>query len=327
MITPDIKAKELYSNRYAGQETPDLPEALRRRLHLKISDDFRLFKYKSGSDRRSWGVRALMAGISAEKENGMRYLVKAYERLVGIRPPVGPSELASHWLETAIVTSEPTFCLDIVDILLNQWWGENETQAEVNELFDDHGAKFKVVNRRVEQADPPSPERPEEDRRNAGPEAKQFVPFRVRLNEPSDEPIIVGDLTITHSQWTDCDEFEVFRQCLLDQRLDVEIWRSEAKVWYPYPIRDWVGGAAAKATFDIRVVERATSSDVPKSHLVSDLAYHARVCEKRPYERIKRELYEAGHSFTSLPKLVNYRKRTLRNSDGLCAICGTAPPA
>ena len=234
MITPDIRAKDLYSNRYAGQATPELPEALRRRLYSRVLDGFRHFKYRPDPDLQLWIRRALVLGISSNQENGMRYLANAYQRLTGVRPPVGPLDLASRWLEDMMVTSEAPFCLDILDILMNQWWNDDRSEAAVNELFKDHGRMFKVVNRRVKQASPVSLRRP------------KTVANRVHQT---------------------------------------------------------IQPMATKAPW------------------VSDLAYHARVCEKRPYDRIKRELHETGHSFTSLPKLVYYRMRRLRESSASCPIC------
>jgi hypothetical protein len=197
-MTIDLRPRDLYSRQYSGQESPELPEEFRRRLFHAIYDKFRLFPQERKPEHQIWAAAATMAGIEYKREAGFRYLVEALIRLVGLAA-LSQTQLAARWLEQHLLSASDAQCLDVVDILLAEWWSAPEDQKTVIELFEDFELPYSVRGRRVNQTEPPLARRLAKRRLRSRPGLQGFAP---KVQEELDEAERVLQIGEDQNDWS-----------------------------------------------------------------------------------------------------------------------------
>lgn len=154
MLGEEVRSRDLYSYRYRGEGTADLPVEVRRRLFYLILDGFKWFP-REAADKVIATVRAaaLISGVDPRQEAGARDLVATIVRMRGL--PLLPNlELHYRWLEKYLLEASAEFCFDVIDILLAGWWRDKANVTELNELFEECGLPYEVREYRVERGEP-----------------------------------------------------------------------------------------------------------------------------------------------------------------------------
>jgi hypothetical protein len=150
----EIKRRDLYSYRYRGEESADLPPDLRRRLFYSILDNFRPFSREAANGLPpTVAAAAEIFGVDPRQEAGARYLAANIIRMRGL-PRLSNLNLQYRWLEQYLLTEPAEFCLDVIDILLASWLRDKDSVTELNELFEDHELPYEVRDYRVERRGP-----------------------------------------------------------------------------------------------------------------------------------------------------------------------------
>jgi len=151
VLEDEIKRRDLYSYRYRGEESGDLPPDLRRRLFYSMLDSFQWFPRESANALLATvAVAAEISGVEPRQEAGARYLAASIIRMRGL-PRLSNLERHYLWLEKYLLAEAAEFCLDAVDILLVSWWRDKEHVTELNELFEEYELPYEIRDYRVER--------------------------------------------------------------------------------------------------------------------------------------------------------------------------------
>ena len=156
MLGVEVKSRDLYSYRYRGEGSPDLPPELRRRLFYSIWDSFKWFSREAANALlpQLSAIAEVVYGIDPRQEAGARDLVATIVRMRGL-PSLSNLELQYRWLEKYLLTEPVEFCFDVIDILLASWWSDDEDHVtELNELFEEYDLPYEVRDHRVERREP-----------------------------------------------------------------------------------------------------------------------------------------------------------------------------